>query len=79
MKVLVTGGVQPHDLSEMMEIDLETTHGEETQVPDALQNTRRIADVYRALTKILHPDLPTGDTVLAQQLNAARDRRAVHS
>lgn len=38
MKVLVTGGVQPHDLSEMMEQDLDTMHGEETQVPDALQN-----------------------------------------
>lgn len=38
MKVVVTGGVQPHDLSEMMEVDLETTHSEETQVPDAVQN-----------------------------------------
>jgi chemotaxis protein MotA len=37
MKVLVTGGVQPHDLSEMMEQDLDTAHSEEMQVPDALQ------------------------------------------
>jgi chemotaxis protein MotA len=38
MKVMVTGGVQPHDLSEMMEQDLETAHHEESQVPDAVQN-----------------------------------------
>lgn len=38
MKILVTGGVQPYDLSEMMEQDLDTMHAEETQIPDALQN-----------------------------------------
>ncbi len=32
--------------------------------------------VFRALTKVLHPDLATGDKVLMQDLNAARDRRA---
>jgi chemotaxis protein MotA len=37
MKILVTGGVQPHDLADMMEQDLEAVHAEENQVPDALQ------------------------------------------
>jgi chemotaxis protein MotA len=37
MKILVTGGVQPHDLSDMMEQDLDIMHAEETQIPDALQ------------------------------------------
>lgn len=37
----------------------------------------RIELVHRALTKVLHPDVATGDTKLAQELNAARDRRAV--
>lgn len=32
MKVILTGAVGPHDLSEMMELDLETAHAEE-QVP----------------------------------------------
>lgn len=35
----------------------------------------RIEPVHRALTKVLHPDLDTGDTQLMQELNAARDRR----
>lgn len=39
--------------------------------------TSRTEPVYRALTKVLHPDVATGDTDLCQQLNAARDRRAV--
>lgn len=37
MKILVTGGVQPHDLADMMEQDLDAVHAEENQVPDALQ------------------------------------------
>ncbi len=37
MKVILTGAVGPHDLSEMMEVDLETAHAE-AQVPiDAVQ------------------------------------------
>jgi chemotaxis protein MotA len=46
MKILVTGGVQPHDLADMMEQDLETMHAEEMQVPDALQT---IADGMPAI------------------------------
>jgi hypothetical protein len=36
----------------------------------------RIEPVHRALVKILHPDVG-GDTSLLQDLNVARDRRAV--
>src|ERR1043165_8907875 len=46
MKILVTGGVQPHDLSEMMEQDLDTMHAEEQSIPDALQN---LADGFPAI------------------------------
>lgn len=38
MKVMVTGGVQPHDLADMMEQDLEAAHAEEMMIPDAVQN-----------------------------------------
>lgn len=31
----------------------------------------RVTAVHRALTKVLHPDTPTGDTALQQQLNDA--------
>jgi chemotaxis protein MotA len=37
MKVVVTGGVQPHDLADMMEKDLDAAHAEENLSPDALQ------------------------------------------
>lgn len=37
MKVILTGAVGPHDLSEMMEIDLETAHAEMRQPVEALQ------------------------------------------
>lgn len=32
--------------------------------------------VFRALTRVLHPDTPTGDVRLMQALNGARDRLA---
>ncbi len=38
LKVIVSGGVQPHSLDEMMEIDIEATHKAESMTPDALQN-----------------------------------------
>lgn len=38
MKVIVSGGVKPHDLADMMEMDLEMMHHEETLVPDAIYN-----------------------------------------
>lgn len=34
----------------------------------------RVEPVHRVLTRVLHPDVATGDTVLMQQLNTARDR-----
>ncbi|MFN8219421.1 MAG: flagellar motor stator protein MotA [Fimbriimonadales bacterium] len=37
MKVILTGAVGPHDLSEMMEIDLETAHAEAKIPIDAVQ------------------------------------------
>ncbi len=37
MKVILTGAVGPHDLNEMMEIDLEIAHSEESIPADALQ------------------------------------------
>lgn len=37
MKVILTGAVGPHDLSEMMEIDIETAHAEESIPADAIQ------------------------------------------
>jgi chemotaxis protein MotA len=38
MKVIVSGGVKPHDLADMMEMDLENMHHEENMVPDAIYN-----------------------------------------
>ena len=38
MKVIVSGGVKPHDLADMMEMDLEALHKEENLVPDAIYN-----------------------------------------
>jgi chemotaxis protein MotA len=46
MKVVLTGAVGPHDLSEMMEIDLETAHQEESLPGEALQN---VADAMPAM------------------------------
>ncbi len=46
MKVVLTGAVGPHDLSEMMEIDLETAHQEDSMPGDALQN---VADAMPAM------------------------------
>lgn len=37
MKVILTGAVGPHDLAEMMEIDLDTSHAEEKIPIDAVQ------------------------------------------
>jgi len=37
MKVILTGAVGPHDLAEMMEIDLETAHHEELKPSSAVQ------------------------------------------
>ncbi|MHB8636374.1 MAG: flagellar motor stator protein MotA [Fimbriimonadaceae bacterium] len=37
MKVILTGAVGPHDLSEMMELDLEIAHGEASVPADAMQ------------------------------------------
>ena len=37
MKVVLTGAVGPHDLSEMMELDLETAHEEEHRPVEAIQ------------------------------------------
>ncbi|MEK7415607.1 MAG: motility-associated protein [Planctomycetota bacterium] len=38
MKVIISGGVAPHDLAEMMEIDLETANAEAHIIPDAVSN-----------------------------------------
>lgn len=38
MKVIVSGGVKPHDLADMMEMDLEAMHHEEDMVPSAVYN-----------------------------------------
>ncbi len=37
MKVILTGAVGPHDLSEMMEIDIETAHAEQSVPAQAIQ------------------------------------------
>jgi chemotaxis protein MotA len=39
LKVIITGTVQPHDLSEMMEVDLDTHHEAAGKVPGVLANT----------------------------------------
>ncbi len=39
MKVILTGAVGPHDLSEMMELDLEVAHEEAKLPSEAVQNT----------------------------------------
>ena len=46
MKVILTGAVGPHDLSEMMELDLEVAHAEEMIPSDAIQN---VADAMPAV------------------------------
>lgn len=46
MKVILTGAVGPHDLSEMMEVDLETMHEEEVQPGESMQN---VADALPAI------------------------------
>lgn len=46
MKVVLTGAVGPHDLSEMMEVDLEIAHQEESLPGEALQN---VADAMPAM------------------------------
>lgn len=46
LKVILTGAVGPHDLSEMMELDLESAHEEEHIPADAIQN---VADAMPAV------------------------------
>jgi len=46
MKVILTGAVGPHDLSEMMELDLEVAHHEESVPVEAIQN---VADAMPAV------------------------------
>ena len=46
MKVVLTGAVGPHDLSEMMEIDLESAHAEENLPGEGIQG---IADAMPAV------------------------------
>lgn len=46
MKVVLTGAVGPHDLSEMMEMDLDVAHEEEMVPAEALQN---VADAMPAV------------------------------
>ncbi len=41
MKVILTGSVGPHDLSEMMELDLEVAHHEEQKIVEAWTKHRR--------------------------------------
>ncbi len=46
MKVVVTGGVEPHQLAELMDADLESSHASEARAPDAMQ---AIADALPAV------------------------------
>jgi chemotaxis protein MotA len=46
MKVVLTGAVGPHDLSEMMELDLEIAHKEAHRPSDAMQN---LGDAFPAI------------------------------
>jgi chemotaxis protein MotA len=39
LKVVIAGSVQPTDLAEMMDVDLEQSHAEAMKVPTVLQNT----------------------------------------
>jgi len=39
MRVIISGAVQPHDLEDLMESDIEASHEEELMPPDALSNT----------------------------------------
>lgn len=57
-----------------------TPTAEETAWADALfaaVGPERIEAVFRALTRVLHPDAPTGNHDLMQQLNRARDKATV--
>lgn len=46
LKIVLSGGVAAHDLEELMDIDLETIHGAEAEVPSAL-NT--VSDAFPGL------------------------------
>jgi chemotaxis protein MotA len=39
LKVIITGTVQPYDLAEMMDVDLETHHAEAAKIPATLAST----------------------------------------
>ncbi len=39
LKVIITGTVQPHDLAEMMEVDLDTHHASASKIPGVLAKT----------------------------------------
>jgi len=39
LKVIITGTVQPHDLAEMMDVDLETHHAAAAKIPGVLAKT----------------------------------------
>lgn len=76
MKVVLTGAVGPHDLSEMMEMDLEVAHEEEMVPADALQN---VADAMPAVgivaavlgVIITMGKIDSGPTVIGESVAAA--------
>lgn len=76
MKVILTGAVGPHDLSEMMEIDLETAH-QEARVPvdavqtvgDAMPGFGIVAAVLGVIITMGHMD--EGAAAIGQSVAAA--------
>lgn len=53
MKVILTGAVGPHDLSEMMEIDLETAHAEESLPSQAIQTVGDAMPAFGIVAAVL--------------------------
>lgn len=76
MKVILTGAVGPHDLSEMMEIDLETAH-QEAKIPvDAVQTVGDAMPGFGIVAAVLGViitmgQMDKGATVIGQSVAAA--------
>jgi chemotaxis protein MotA len=53
LKVVITGTVQPFDLAEMMDVDLETLHAEASKIPTVLSKTGDAMPGYGIVAAVL--------------------------
>jgi len=76
MKVILTGAVGPHDLSEMMEIDLEVAHAEANIPAEAIQTVGDAMPGFGIVAAVLGViitmgDMDKGASVIGQSVAAA--------